>query len=132
MSVCKNCGKSLKEDYAQLFQYCPNCIEKGYGKDDATSNVPQKQPAASVPASSDKDPNSNGVASTLFGIGVITILAGLVLCVKDWGQYISNTVPLLYLIGGFISGMFFIGMGEIISLLQAIRNKDNCDKSPAK
>ena len=126
MSECKNCGKSLPYDYAERFDYCPDCIAKGFANSSDEQSQQNKEPdssSSSELSSPAEIENSNVVSGILYVIGVIIIIIGFVLCIKDWGQYYTHTVPLLYVLGGTISGMFFVGLGEIISLLQKILNK---------
>lgn len=70
----------------------------------------------------------NNIGKTLRIIGILTIVLGIL------GSLILSTSleldsPIIFIIGAvssFISGMSFIGFGEIISLLQ--RNVDKQDK----
>ena len=69
----------------------------------------------------------NQTGKTLHGIGVATIIVGiigsLILSIN-----IDTDFPITLIIGGlasFISGMCFIGFAEIISLLQANVNKQD-------
>lgn len=69
----------------------------------------------------------NKIGKTLHVIGIATIIVGiigsLILSIN-----LDSDFPITLLVGGiasFISGMFFVGFGEIISLLQ--KNVDKQD-----
>ena len=87
----------------------------------------------------------NKIGKTLNVIGVATIIVGiigsLILSIN-----LDSDFPITLLVGGiasFISGMVFVGFGEIISLLQktvdkqdailnCMKNKSNDEKTPPK
>lgn len=75
----------------------------------------------------DKKVMENKIGKTLHVIGIATIIVGiigsLILSIN-----LDSDFPITLLVGGiasFISGMFFVGFGEIISLLQ--KNVDKQD-----
>lgn len=65
---------------------------------------------------------NNTTGKTLKVIGVLTIILGLFAGLIVWGVYEFEPVGLLWdlvtCVGTFVSGMLFIGFGEVIFLLQ--------------
>lgn len=69
----------------------------------------------------------NKISKTLNIIGIMTIAIGifgsLILSIK-----LDSDVPIIFIVGGiasFVAGMFFIGLSEIISLIQKNVDKQN-------
>ncbi|WP_210367890.1 hypothetical protein [Bacillus sp. REN3] len=70
----------------------------------------------------------NQIAFIIRIIGVLEMVSGVIV-----GLYLGNdnslygtadvSIILLWSVLGFVSGMFFLGLGEIISLLQGIHTK---------
>ncbi|MFB4169477.1 hypothetical protein ACE1TG_16030 [Virgibacillus sp. JSM 102003] len=71
--------------------------------------------------------NENIVAKILFIIGIaqmlIGLIVGLILGNADYYGVMNWSVVFMWTIGGFISGMLFLGFSEIIKLLHTINEK---------
>ncbi|MGP4108597.1 hypothetical protein [Virgibacillus sp. L01] len=71
--------------------------------------------------------NENIVAKILFIIGIaqmsIGLIVGLILGNADYHGVMNWSIVFMWTIGGFISGMLFLGFSEIIKLLHAINEK---------
>lgn len=71
----------------------------------------------------------NSIANIIKVMGFCTIVAGFIgglimeKALGQWSYTFEFGFALPYWIGGFISGMLFIGLSEIINLLQKIYNK---------
>lgn len=74
----------------------------------------------------------NKISSVLTWIGILNIGAGLILGFvigrENVGIYAARyeqvwSLTFIYWIAGFVSGMFFIGLSEIIELLHKINSK---------
>ncbi|MBP1949743.1 hypothetical protein [Virgibacillus litoralis] len=71
--------------------------------------------------------NENVVAKILFIIGIaqmsIGIIVGLILGNADYYGVMNWSIFFTWAIGGFVSGMLFLGFSEIIKLLHMINEK---------
>lgn len=71
--------------------------------------------------------NENIVAKILFIIGIaqmsIGLIVGLILGNADYYGVMNWSIVFMWTIGGFISGMLFLGFSEIIKLLHTINEK---------
>lgn len=83
--------------------------------------------------------DSNGIGNALKVIGIIEIglavIASFIIGTNSGGSSDFNIVTaLIWWISGIVGGMFFIGFGEVISLLQRILNRlsSNVNENPIK
>ncbi len=71
--------------------------------------------------------SENIIAKILFIIGIaqmsIGLIVGLILGNADYYGVMNWSVVFMWTIGGFISGMLFLGFSEIIKLLHTINEK---------
>ena len=73
----------------------------------------------------------NKVGSIIYGIGVLTIAVGVFAALICW--YVLNFgIALICFFSAFISGMLFIGFGEIIKLLQQLVDERGATNSKVK
>lgn len=110
---CMKCGKEIPANAPNKYYYsklCANCYEERQTEvRQQTTRVGRKR--------------TNGVAITLMILAILTWvfcgLAGIGYC---FGSYLEIGIPIL--IAGFIGGTFVYAFGEIIQLLEDIKNKD--------
>ncbi|WNQ13910.1 hypothetical protein MJA45_13105 [Paenibacillus aurantius] len=65
-----------------------------------------------------KQYRDNRVAMILQGIGVLNIICGILI-----GLSMGNGFLVAYLFGGIVTGVLFIGFGEVIKLLHEINER---------
>ena len=66
---------------------------------------------------------NNATASLLKGIGIAIMLICFVGAIIVSDETTNELIPIIFVVSGIISGIMFIGFGEIISLLQNSVNK---------
>ncbi len=65
----------------------------------------------------------NTTATVIKGIGIAVMVICFIAALIVGGETSNEMIPTLFIVSGFISGVTFIGFGEIISLLQKNVNK---------
>lgn len=81
-----------------------------------------KKIVQNVNNTNENESNENGIGKALKVIGILIIIAGFITgfaTVEDNGP----AVMFICFVSGFISGILFMGIGEIIALLQKIVDK---------
>lgn len=85
----------------------------------------------------------NTAAKVIKGIGIAVMVICFVGAIIIGGETTNELIPILFIVSGIISGVTFIGFGEIITLLQKnvnkqdeilsyMRNKSNDEKATPK
>ena len=85
----------------------------------------------------------NTAAKVIKGIGIAVMVICFVGAIIIGGETTNELIPILFIVSGIISGVTFIGFGEIITLLQKnvnkqdeilsyMRNKSNNEKATPK
>lgn len=122
--LCKKCGDDITSSRKGMFEgnyYCLGCY--------SNTIVNSSQDNNSNSASTFKEPTTNTIGTIIMVIGICVIVAGffsgMIMEGKlgSWSYTFEFELALPYWIAGFISGMIFIGMAEIINLLHKIYNK---------
>lgn len=101
--VCSRCDKDITFEYSEIFKgekYCLSCIKK----------VKQRS----------NGETENSIGQILQTIGVIAMVGGIALGLWVYYETDELLAGIPYLISGIISGMMFLGFGEIINLLNKI------------
>lgn len=110
MKQCKECCRDIsREESEQYNGYCKKCykIIKEDDENNKTVNKNEKNIAASIIK-----------AISIIG-AIISVIYGLNLL----GSYTTSTIGFFVIIISIISAVFIYGLGEIIQLLEDIRNK---------
>lgn len=92
----------------------------GNNNDELGLGLEQKQTTKTSESIEQKPQGYNTIATLLKVIGVIVIIAGVIASLG-----MRNFV---FIIGGTVSGIVFIGFGEIIKLLQILVDKSDMNK----
>lgn len=71
----------------------------------------------------------NSTAKALLTVGWAILIIGIIAGIWAGSTYDSFQIGILTIISSIISGVFFIGMGEIIDLLDSILNKNKLIES---
>lgn len=85
----------------------------------------------------------NTTAKVIKGIGIAVMVICFIGAIMIGGETTNELIPILFIVSGIISGVTFIGFGEIINLLQKnvnkqdeilsyMRNKRNDEKAAPK
>lgn len=85
----------------------------------------------------------NTTATVLKGIGIAAMILCVIGAIIVGSETSNELIPIVFIVGGIISGVTFIGFGEIINLLQKnvdkqneilgyMKNKTNDEKSAPK
>ncbi len=120
MEYCKICGKPKECDGKNV---CDECMEKR--KPQATQ---QNLNLSSIETLSSPAPRytvepKNIMASILKVLGWITIVLGIIIGIYKADDELDSLYFIIIALPSVISGILFIAFGEVIYLLQSIRNK---------
>lgn len=124
---CPKCGKRLLPTGLDREVWVAAASEEkaAYKKQWATAS----ETIRSMPdsdAASDGNSGSNGVATLIRAIAILTYIGAFILGIglgRDLRGDFSFFAALLYWGVGFVSGSMLLGFAEIIQLLQDIKNK---------
>lgn len=113
---CKKCSKKISEEEAKSYNgYCENCYKE----------FEMVQPKIKKHGSNIKNDydNYNVVARIIKVISIIIVLIGFIygaIMSEDWE---TEKLVLPIIIGSIVFSVFIYGYGEIIQLLEDIKNK---------
>lgn len=114
MSACKLCSKEISPLENNLYSgYCESCYEKIYSKNSQEDNY-----------SKTNSRKNNIVATILKSISIINIIIciiGLIIGGSSLGIDLVTAVTIIIVVA--VSSIFIYALGEIIQLLEDIKNK---------
>ena len=139
---CTKCKKILTSEFDDEYYECSNCgtvltvthmSEEEWNsrnkdgkveikKQAEPVNSVEKKPTEHVEKRADSSENANtiGVILKMFGwVYLILDIAGAFLIADDWGIGLAVIIGFVGLLGGFL----LMGFGEVINLLQDLKNK---------
>lgn len=114
MSKCKKCGTTLSEEDECFLGYCEKCYNQVYDGDKEynTSNTSYEY----------DNRNINSVARIIKILAIISAVISIIGGIFFFGDS-EPGMGIVCLIGGIISSIFVYSLGEIIQLLEDIKNK---------
>lgn len=118
---CKECCRDIsEEEYNRYKGYCRNCYSDRNNIESAKRNF-NNDTSEQIEYESDA-PKTNTVAKMIKVIAILEGVAGIILglgCIEDLELY-----SVVIMVAGFISAVFIYSIGEIIQLLQDIKDKN--------
>lgn len=106
---CKECCKEISLEEAKQYKgFCKNC----YGERENKSNEEEEE-----------DIITNKIASSIKTIGFILLLVGIFAGLGIGASQESLLNGFLIIVGTIVTTIFIFGFGEIIQLLEDIKNK---------
>ena len=110
MSLCINCKKEISAIEDNIYSgYCENCYEEIKGKE--TKSNTYNSP-------------SNSVATILKVISTITFIIGIIIFIFGIvSDEIELGIGIAVIISSFVGSVLLYAFGEIIQLLEDIKNK---------
>lgn len=108
---CKECCRDITEDdYNTYDRYCKICYKDKEQDDDYNED--------------DEERKTNFIAQRIKGIAgiiiTIGIIAGIIMC-SSMEEFV--VLGVIVIVGSIITAIFIYGFGEIIQLLEDIKNK---------
>lgn len=102
---CKECCKKISKKEFELNKgLCTKCY------------LSRKKPNGDTK-------KSNNVAYIIKSIAIIGAIAGIILGCMQFSSYHTESLGILYIVISVISAVFVYALGEIIQLLEDIKNK---------
>ncbi len=114
---CKECCKDIaKEEYNSHKGYCKSCYEDRYNIENN-----KKQFNQSI-TNYEEEKTTNAVAKIIKILAILNAIASIILGLVNIENF--EIYAILFIVVGIISSLFFYSLGEIIQLLQDIKNKN--------
>lgn len=104
---CKKCGKKLSPEDECFLGYCENCYSEEYGNENSNNE--------------ESNSSTNMIAKIIKTIAIIEIICVVITGLVLFGE--SIIIGISIILGGIVSGIFVFALGEIIQLLEDIKNK---------
>ena len=120
---CKECCRDItEEEYKAYKGYCKNCY--GERKNiERRKEIYNNENNESENIEEFEDNGKNIVASIIKGIAVISAIAGVIVGLVSIDALNSGVIAAVIIISSIISSIFIYALGEIIQLLEDIKNK---------
>ena len=107
--VCKECCREITAEEAKEYGgLCKKCYALSQEDNESTNNYEIKK--------------RNKTAIIIKSIAIIGLIIGLCIGFSQLGEY-EEELGVIYIIASIISGIFTYALGEIIQLLEDIKNK---------
>lgn len=117
---CKECCKDIpEEEYNSHKGYCKNCYKDRYNIENEKRQYNQ---STTNTTNYEEEKTANTVARIIKVIAIFEAIAGIILgliFIED-----LELMSIVIIVVGFISAVFIYAIGEIIQLLQDIKNKN--------
>ncbi len=117
---CKECCKDIsEEEYNSHKGYCKNCYNDRYNIENAKKQYNQSENNTSY--NEEETNTTNTVAKVIKIIAILNAIAGVILGlvgIEDFEVY-----AVVFIVASIISSIFIYAIGEIIQLLEDIKNK---------
>lgn len=120
---CKECCRDItEEEYKTHKGYCKNCY--GERKNiERRKEIYNNENNESENIEEFEDNGKNTVASIIKGIAVISAIAGVIVGLVSIDALNFGVMAVVIIIASIISAVFIYALGEIIQLLEDIKNK---------
>lgn len=113
INQCRECCRDISEEDSKKYKgYCKSCYK------DLEESKYQKEASRNI------QNNYNNVARIIKAISIIACIIGILGSLIMFSEYlITGGLAFSIIIGSIITSVFFYGYGEIIQLLEDIKNK---------
>lgn len=117
---CKECCKDIpEEEYNSHKGYCKNCYKDRYTIE---NNKKQYNQDITNSTNYEKEKTTNTVAKIIKVLAIINAIASIILGLVNIENF--ELYAILFIVVGIISSVFVYSLGEIIQLLEDIKNKN--------
>ena len=114
---CKECCRDITEsEYKTYKGYCKNCYKERKNIDIGKERYNNEE-------SESEDNGNNTVATIIRGIALISAIAGVIVGLVSIDALNSGVMAVVIIIASIILSVFIYALGEIIQLLEDIKNK---------
>lgn len=118
MKECKECCREIsEEEYNSYNGYCKSCYKDSYNIE---NNKKRYNQIISNSINYEKV-ETNIIAKTIKIIAILEVISGIILCFIFY-QYLEIMI-IVIIVSSLILGVFIYSLGEIIQLLEDIKNK---------